>query len=366
MERDFPEHQSALDLGDGVLWECAQESWLKQRCSLELKLARKGGNYTPKPLPNDPLTPERFLNRHWRLLQNKSQAEKDAAFKCVFAQIIRHAYFDELYPLQRYHIAAAHFIRANMDIEENYGGMHRFLPIYFAVRHDDEALVRLLRDNAKNEEDGMYCLYNARKTVVAQAVIDVFKLDVRKIGTYHYLLKQCMCDKDYEADLVRFYKNLGCNPLYNLHDASKYNALEGLVHSFRSDLSPEKAQHLFEGLMPEQKIEFCEKREQRFGYTLFEELPGRTRVGCSKIATNAENLLTWLQEQYADAQEQYADALEKVDPCAICYESFDVSNPPVKKKEISCSHTLFHVACLEQWKETKPTCPICRAPLPQE
>ena len=43
--------------------------------------------------------------------------------------------------------------------------------------------------------------------------------------------------------------------------------------------------------------------------------------------------------------------------CSICMENMSTSN----SRELGCTHK-FHKRCLERWKRTSRTCPMCRVP----
>ena len=45
--------------------------------------------------------------------------------------------------------------------------------------------------------------------------------------------------------------------------------------------------------------------------------------------------------------------------CAICLTEF---RPRDKVRYFRCNHT-FHQQCIDQWLESKRTCPICRQPV---
>lgn len=47
---------------------------------------------------------------------------------------------------------------------------------------------------------------------------------------------------------------------------------------------------------------------------------------------------------------------EEEDDCPTCLEGFNLANP---KKSTSCGHH-FHLACILEWMEQSPNCPICR------
>jgi hypothetical protein len=44
-------------------------------------------------------------------------------------------------------------------------------------------------------------------------------------------------------------------------------------------------------------------------------------------------------------------------PCSICMEQMTATS----SRTLGCDH-IFHKRCLERWKRTRRTCPICRAP----
>ena len=43
--------------------------------------------------------------------------------------------------------------------------------------------------------------------------------------------------------------------------------------------------------------------------------------------------------------------------CSVCLENMNANN----SRQIGCNHT-FHKRCLERWKRTSRTCPMCRVP----
>lgn len=50
------------------------------------------------------------------------------------------------------------------------------------------------------------------------------------------------------------------------------------------------------------------------------------------------------------------------DNCAICLEDFtNFSNT----KTLKCNHK-FHVSCINKWKKSNNTCPICRETIPKK
>ncbi|KAA1079767.1 hypothetical protein PGT21_023608 [Puccinia graminis f. sp. tritici] len=49
---------------------------------------------------------------------------------------------------------------------------------------------------------------------------------------------------------------------------------------------------------------------------------------------------------------------EQLKVCSICLEEFDIED--VRMKWPSCAHP-FHQDCVEKWRETRVTCPLCRS-----
>lgn len=41
--------------------------------------------------------------------------------------------------------------------------------------------------------------------------------------------------------------------------------------------------------------------------------------------------------------------------CPTCLEEYTIENPKIETK---CGHN-FHLACIYEWLERKPTCPVC-------
>ena len=100
-------------------------------------LAKEGNVYEKEPVSVDaPLSPNLVLNNYWRSLADKPQEERDNALK-KFLQI---NFSDDGYYLERYHLAAAAFIKANLNPCEMLG----LSPLQKAVLKKDFALCQLL------------------------------------------------------------------------------------------------------------------------------------------------------------------------------------------------------------------------------
>ena len=50
------------------------------------------------------------------------------------------------------------------------------------------------------------------------------------------------------------------------------------------------------------------------------------------------------------------------DPCTVCHSEFEAEGKVV---QLPCEHC-FHEPCILPWLEMNHTCPVCRAPLPNE
>lgn len=49
--------------------------------------------------------------------------------------------------------------------------------------------------------------------------------------------------------------------------------------------------------------------------------------------------------------------------CAVCFNKFKLNEGDVRK--LPCNH-MFHDKCIFPWLQSNPTCPTCRAPLPNQ
>lgn len=100
------------------------------------KLAKDGNVYVPEPVSKDaPLTPELVLNPYWRAMQKRPQEEKDEALK----KILTIYFSDPGYFLERYHLAAAALIGANVNMSPSL-----YSPLRRAVEFQDVSLCALL------------------------------------------------------------------------------------------------------------------------------------------------------------------------------------------------------------------------------
>lgn len=210
-------------------------------------LAGDGNIYEPEPASKDaPLTPELVLNPYWRAMQNKSQLEKDEAFK----KIVEINFSDRGFYLKRYHIAAAALVGANGNMDGcGYGS-----PLREAALHQDVALCDLLLQLPSLDPNYPSAIYKnapilyVKKVFLAQLFLNAgTKLTVRgDFGTTY--LHRAM-QEGYEPQLVQRCIIYGMDPL--AEDSDKFTPLHDLIlyarHQTISDLK-EKVDYLLEVL----------------------------------------------------------------------------------------------------------------------
>lgn len=294
-------------LSYGLYYLNKEDDWDEKRSRPKVDLVAKardalmqvGNIYEHEPTSVDaPLTPELVLNNYWRSLANKSQEEKDDALKKVLD--INFSYRG--YFLERYHYAAAAFIKANLNMA---GANCCSGPLYRAALIQDEALCALLLQKGadpnwkKNERDDAP-LFNVKKESIVQLFLAV-GAQVSLHGYYdkQTLLHQAMAN-GYEAVLVKLYIQKGINPL--ITSGLNITPLHSLAYSAcdsSEDLLKEKECYLFEPLDSWESKELIEAEYKRLDgiQNAFTILQSKNHPNCQWLNDNLKARLAAISKK---------------------------------------------------------------------
>src|SRR4051794_23624770 len=63
------------------------------------------------------------------------------------------------------------------------------------------------------------------------------------------------------------------------------------------------------------------------------------------------------QDPTPDSAAVEVDGMNRSQECSVCLAAFA---PESQKRKLDCGH-VFHLNCIKQWLNIKPTCPNCRS-----
>lgn len=316
-------------------------SYTYYRSTKQLKsiLRPIGAWYDPIPGKNAPLDENKVMNTFWRNMQEKSQEEKDEAFK---KHVFRHEYNDYTYSVWRYQVAAGVYAGANPNLLPE----HEYPTLSKAVLHDDYALAQLLLEHNADPNIQNYYedhpLFNAKNVAMARLLVARgASVQTRQSHVCRWNVLHNVMIYSYDPGLITYYLSVGVHHTFgstSLDELSTYEGASG--HSFEKYAQA----FLASGI----------KAEEIGG--AFEKIRLKNGVRKDILEKNYQTFLDLIAKKSAVASEARPFNVEA--DCCICFtEDIERCIIPCPTGE-KHSATLC-VACLE--KITK--CPICQAHL---
>jgi len=231
-----------------------------------LKLARRaelGDIYDNEPFDcSASLEKKAILNSFWQKLESAPQTEKDEAVIALNKTFAKHAV--DQYSHWRVRIAAAAYIKANVDVcitTCNRGGIYDYdTPLIRALDAHDESLIGLLLGcnvSVKTKE----ILFHARTRKVVEGLVRRGADVKEKTWSGHNLLEIVMQQKQYEADLVSFYREQGLSPVAMRDGLTPLHRLVIFHDMLQGPMQAiDKLNALMEGMLPQTRLELLHKK----------------------------------------------------------------------------------------------------------